>query len=68
VVLEGHIQDAAHTQAALASGFAHTYWWVMAVTLVSLLPTLLLTRIERRARIATRARPVPAGAPVLEPA
>jgi EmrB/QacA subfamily drug resistance transporter len=49
VVLEGHIKQA-HTQSALASGFGHTYWWVLGVTLVALLPTLLLTRIERRAR------------------
>jgi EmrB/QacA subfamily drug resistance transporter len=68
VVLQGHIQHAAHTQAALASGFGHTYWWVMAVTLVALLPTLLLTRIERRARIASGAGRLPVGAPLLEPA
>jgi EmrB/QacA subfamily drug resistance transporter len=68
VVLQGHIQHAAHTRAALASGFGHTYWWVMAVTLVALLPTLLLTRIERRARIASRVGRLPAGAPLLEAA
>jgi EmrB/QacA subfamily drug resistance transporter len=67
VVLQGHVSTA-HTQAALASGFAHTYWWVMAVTLVSLLPTLLLTRIERRARITTDATQIARGAPLMEAA
>jgi EmrB/QacA subfamily drug resistance transporter len=49
VVLQGQTQHARTTVAA-AAGFAHTYWWVMAVTLVALLPTLLLARIERRAK------------------
>jgi MFS family permease len=49
VVLQGHLQ-AAHSQAAAASAFAQTYWWVMGVTLAALAPTLLLVRIERRAR------------------
>jgi predicted MFS family arabinose efflux permease len=49
VVLQGHI-DHAHSQGGLASGFAHTYWWVLGVTLVALAPTLLLMRIERRAK------------------
>jgi hypothetical protein len=40
----------------------------MEVTLVALLPTLLLTRIERRARIASGAGRLPVGAPLLEPA
>jgi EmrB/QacA subfamily drug resistance transporter len=75
VVLQGHISTA-HTQATLATAFAHTYWWVMGVTLVALIPTLMLTRIERRAQItsdaasvpASDAAPVPAGEPLLEPA
>jgi EmrB/QacA subfamily drug resistance transporter len=68
VVLQGHIQHA-HTQAALASGFGHTYWWVMAVTLIGLLPTLLLIRIERRARREQSAPDLlPADAPLLEAA
>jgi EmrB/QacA subfamily drug resistance transporter len=67
VVLQGHI-NTAHTQAALATGFADTYWWVMAVTLVALLPTLLLTRIERRARLARNATPIRTDAPLLEAA
>jgi EmrB/QacA subfamily drug resistance transporter len=67
VVLQGQVQDA-HTQAALATGFAHTYWWVMAVTLIALVPTLLLARIERHARTATDASPMAAFAPEPETA
>jgi EmrB/QacA subfamily drug resistance transporter len=67
VVLEGHIKHA-HTQSALASGFAHTYWWVMGVTVVALLPTALLMRIERRARQQQAAGILPGDAPLLEAA
>lgn len=49
VVLQGQIQHA-HTATAAAAGFGRTYWWVMGVTLIGLLPTLLLARIERQAR------------------
>jgi EmrB/QacA subfamily drug resistance transporter len=35
---------------AAAAGFGSTYWWVMAVTLVALVPTAMLMRIERRSR------------------
>jgi EmrB/QacA subfamily drug resistance transporter len=67
VVLQGHIAHA-HTQAAVASGFGHTYWWVMGVTLVGLAPTLLLARIERRARRHQSPELIPAEAPLLEAA
>jgi len=53
VVLQGHVQHA-HTTVALAAGFGHTYWWVMGVTLMALVPTLLLARIEGRARALAR--------------
>jgi EmrB/QacA subfamily drug resistance transporter len=49
VVLQGQIQHA-HTAAAAAAGFGRTYWWVMAVAVVALVPTLFLARIERRAK------------------
>jgi EmrB/QacA subfamily drug resistance transporter len=49
VVLERQIKHV-HTVAATAAGFGNTYWWVMGATLVGLLPTLLLARIERRAK------------------
>ena len=67
VVLQGHIEHV-RTQAAVASGFAHTYWWVMGVTLVALAPTLLLTRIERRARQQRSPGLHPVEAPLLEAA
>ncbi|MGI8713368.1 MAG: DHA2 family efflux MFS transporter permease subunit [Solirubrobacteraceae bacterium] len=68
VVLQGHISGA-HTASAAASGFGDTYWWVMGVTLVGLLPTLLLARIERRAKTAAQ-RPLEfeEGTPMLEAA
>lgn len=47
VVLQGYVQHA-HTVAAAGTGFANTYWWVMGVSLVALIPTLMLARIERR--------------------
>jgi len=69
VVLQGQIQHAAHTRAALASGFASTYWWVMAVTLLSLLPTLMLARIERHKRRQEHSSGlIPADVPLLEAA
>jgi predicted MFS family arabinose efflux permease len=67
VVLQGHIQHAAHTQAAVATGFASTYWWVMGVTVIALVPTLLLTRIERTARRQASPARIRADA-VMEPA
>jgi EmrB/QacA subfamily drug resistance transporter len=52
VVLQSKTTHAgAHpTSSALAGAFAHTYWWVMALTLVALLPTVALVKIERSAR------------------
>jgi MFS family permease len=68
VVLQGHLNHAAHTKTALAASFAHTYWWVMAVTLIALLPSLMLMRIERRKRRAVGVSPIPVGAPAMEAA
>jgi EmrB/QacA subfamily drug resistance transporter len=71
VVLQGHVQHA-HTTAALAAGFGHTYWWVMGVTLIALVPTLLLARIEGRARALARnhvgGEPIPVEPALLEAA
>jgi EmrB/QacA subfamily drug resistance transporter len=66
VVLQGQT-DHAGTATAAAAGFAHTYWWVMGVTLIALVPTLLLARIERRTK-AQQSLPVidPIEEPVLE--
>ena len=38
----------AHTPVAIAASFSHTYWWVMGISLVALLPTIVLAIIERR--------------------
>ena len=55
----------AHTATAAAAGFGHAYWWVMAVTLLALIPTLMLARIERRAKTDTA--DIPVAIPVEEP-
>jgi hypothetical protein len=52
------------TPGGIAASFAHTYWWVLGISLVALLPTVLLTVVERRTRAAA---PVPADA-ILEAA
>jgi hypothetical protein len=57
VVLEGQLSTA-HTAAAAAAGFGQTYWWVMGVTLLALIPTLMLARIERRAKATATEMPV----------
>lgn len=61
VALESRIRDAGvgATPAALADAFGETYVIVLVVTLVALLPTLLLTVVERRARAARTAREIP---------
>lgn len=64
VVLQGQLQNA-HTAAAAAAGFGHTYWWVMGVTLLALIPTLLLARIERRTK-ATNTTEIPVAIPAEE--
>ena len=66
VVLTNHLASA-HTSAAAAQAFGSTYWWVMGVTLVGLVPTLLLTAVERRARGAV-VRDLPTGELALEAA
>jgi hypothetical protein len=48
VILQ-HNLTGANTAAAQATGFGHTYWWVMGATLIGLIPTLWLARIERSA-------------------
>ena len=49
VVLQNQTSHATSLSAA-ASGFGNTYWWVMGVTLVAVVPCVMLMRIERRAR------------------
>ncbi|MBS1881596.1 MAG: DHA2 family efflux MFS transporter permease subunit [Actinobacteria bacterium] len=50
VVLQSHLETAGASQAAMAEAFGTTFLWVMGITAVALLPTLLLTQIERSAR------------------
>ncbi len=38
----------ANTPDAIAASFAHTYWWVVAISVVALLPTIMLALIERQ--------------------
>jgi hypothetical protein len=52
------------TPAGIATAFAHTYWWVLGISLVALLPTVLLSAVEHRARAVA---PLPAEA-ILEAA
>jgi EmrB/QacA subfamily drug resistance transporter len=56
VILQ-HNLTGAHTASAAAAGFGETYWWVMGVTLVGTMPTLVLARIERRAKRSLDAIP-----------
>ncbi len=59
VVLQSGISSLAiPTPSGIAGAFADTYWWVLGISLVALAPTVLLTVVERRARVA--AAPVPA--------
>jgi EmrB/QacA subfamily drug resistance transporter len=69
VVLQGKLNHAGARAGpeATAVAFAHTYWWVLGVTLVSLLPAVLLAVVERRARADAGALR-PSGEPVLEAA
>jgi EmrB/QacA subfamily drug resistance transporter len=58
VVLQSGITGLAHpTAAGVAHSFAHTYWWVIGISAVALLPTVLLTVVERRTRAAAAAVP-----------
>jgi EmrB/QacA subfamily drug resistance transporter len=62
VILQ-HNLSGARSASAAAAGFGHTYWWVMGATVVALVPTLLLARIERRGTA-----PAPAERPLALPA
>jgi MFS family permease len=61
VVLQSGISSlAVPTPAGIAGAFADTYWWVLAISLVSLAPTVLLTLVERRTRAAAATLPADA--------
>jgi EmrB/QacA subfamily drug resistance transporter len=50
VILQTHLESAGTSQTAMAGAFGATFIWVMGITAAALLPTLMLARIERRAR------------------
>jgi EmrB/QacA subfamily drug resistance transporter len=59
VVLQSGISGlATPTPAGIAGAFGDTYYWVLGISLVALLPTIVLATIERRARAS--AEPLPA--------
>src|SRR3954453_15663499 len=59
VVLQSGISHLSQpTPAGIAGAFAGTYWWVLGISLVALLPTILLTVVERGSRAAATT-PVP---------
>jgi EmrB/QacA subfamily drug resistance transporter len=48
VVLQQHLTAAGLSPSAQASAFASTFWWVIAATTVTIIPTVALIFIERR--------------------
>jgi EmrB/QacA subfamily drug resistance transporter len=61
VVLQGGITGlAAPSDAGVAGAFGTTYYWVLGISVVALLPTIVLSRIERRARTTQASSPLPA--------
>jgi EmrB/QacA subfamily drug resistance transporter len=50
VILQTHLESAGSSPAAMADAFGTTFVWVMGITAAALLPTVMLARIERRAR------------------
>jgi EmrB/QacA subfamily drug resistance transporter len=60
VVLQSHLSGAA-TPGAAAAAFGATYWWVLGVTFVALVPTAVLALVERRARTMAIVHELPTG-------
>jgi hypothetical protein len=48
VVLQQQLTAAGRTASAQASAFASTFWWVIVVSAVAVIPTIALIFIERR--------------------
>ncbi len=48
VILQQHLTQAGPAAAAQASAFASTFWWVIAISAVAVIPTIALIFIERR--------------------
>ncbi len=58
VVLQSGISGlATPTPAGIAGAFGDTYYWVLGISLVALLPTIVLAMVERRAKASTEALP-----------
>jgi EmrB/QacA subfamily drug resistance transporter len=72
VVLSTHLADLGRDPSAnaAAGAYAATYWWVLGVAALAVLPTVLLVLVERRARRApgAAAAATPAGELALEAA
>jgi EmrB/QacA subfamily drug resistance transporter len=61
VVLQSGISGlGSPTPAGIAGAFGDTYYWVLGISLVALLPAIVLATVERRARTAETAEPLPA--------
>jgi EmrB/QacA subfamily drug resistance transporter len=69
VVLGNHLASAGGSAGGAAGAFGSTYWWVLGVTAVALVPTAVLALVEHRARVVGR-EPLagPAAEVALEPA
>jgi hypothetical protein len=67
VVLQGKVTDLGRhaTPATVATAFGQTFAWVMAMTVLALVPTVVLWQIERRARRAAEAAPAAAVEPAV---
>jgi EmrB/QacA subfamily drug resistance transporter len=56
VILQANLDGAGAnaSPAALADAFGHTYLWVIAITAIAIIPTIVLSGVERRVRQAGR--------------
>ena len=61
VVLQRGIDASGGSPAGVADAFGSTYWWVLAVAVAAIVPTLMLARVERRAK-EPAPEPIGAGA------
>jgi MFS family permease len=50
VVLQRGIDASNGSPAGVADAFGSAYWWVLAVAVAAIVPTLMLARVERRAK------------------
>jgi hypothetical protein len=48
VILQQHLIQAHNSLSAQGRAFASTFWWVVAITAVAVIPTIALMVIERR--------------------